>query len=241
MTAAGTAANAVAARKSQKAMEGAREAERIRQQGFQQESNAAFDESLSKQGADLQKNSIAQAEAERAATMQGAQTPEAAVSIPTQGSTPTVVSDETSARVGAGNAQAAQDAANRAALASFGDVQLGNALMNTRYGQQQQQIGNFMRGSANVLGTELEAASHKGDGLRTVGGLLNAGGQLAGLGAAMGWNPFASAAAPAAAVTNPAMGTNVLTATKMTPDIALGKINYGWNPDPNWFNLVPKR
>lgn len=228
MTAAGTAAQAAGARKARKAMDGAREAERIRQKGFQAQSDAAFNESMGQQGADTQKERIAQAEAERAATAQAAQQPSAVVNIPTQGETPTVVSDETSARVGAGNAQAAQDAAARAAMSSFGDVQLGNALLNTRYGQQQGQIGDFMRGSSNVLGIEMEAASRRGDSLKGIGSLLQAGGQLTGMGAAMGWGAPAAAAAPAATTANSITQSAVLpTASNVS--------TYG--VDPNWFRV----
>lgn len=229
MTAAGTAAQAAGARKAQKAMAGAREAERIRQKGYQAESDAAFDESMSKQGADLQKEKIAQAEAERTATAQAAQTPAAIVNIPTQGETPTVVADETSARVGAGNAQAAQDAANRAALASFGDVQLGNALLNTRYGQQQAQIGRNMQGSANVLGIEMDAASRRGDSLKGIGSGLVAGGSLLGMGAGMGWG------APAATTGSTAANTIMQSAAVPTTSGINAYSSYGVSPD--WFKL----
>ena len=229
MTAVGTAAQAAAARKSQKAMSGAREAERIRQKGYQEQSDAAFNESMSQQGSDLQKEKIAQAEAQRTETTQGAQQQAPVVSVPTQGGAPAVVADETSARVGAGNTQAAQDAANRAAMASFGDVQLGNALLNSRYGQQQAQIGNFMRGSSNVLGAEIEDASHAGDSLKGIGSGLIAGGSLLGMGAGMGLGATAATAAPAAAST---MGR--ITASSVLP--TTGSVtNYG--VDPSMFAL----
>jgi hypothetical protein len=227
MTAAGTAAQAAGARKARKAMDGAREAERIRQKGFQAQSDALFDESLGQQGSDMQKERIAQAEAERAAATTAAQQPGAVVNVPTQGETPTVVSDETSARVGVGNAQAAQDAYNRAALASFGDVQLGNALMNARYGQQQGQIGNFMKGSSDVLGVEMEAASRRGDSLKGIGSGLTALGSVAGMGAGMGWG--AAASAPAAATT-----ANSITQSAVLPSTSAGA-SFGANPD--WFRL----
>jgi vacuolar-type H+-ATPase subunit F/Vma7 len=229
MTAAGTAAQAAGARKAQKAMAGAREAERIRQKGYQSESDAAFNESMSQQGADLQKQKIAQAEADRTATAQGAQQQAAVVNIPTQGDTPTIVSDETSARVGVGNAQAAQEAANRAALASFGDVQLGNALMNTRYGQQQAQIGRNMQGSANVLGVEMENASRRGDSLKGIGSGLVAGGSLLGMGAGMG---LGAAAAPAAST-----AANSITQSSILPTTSGMTELSSYGMDPNWFRL----
>jgi len=227
MTAAGTAAQAAGARKARKAMDGAREAERIRQKGFQSQSDSLFAESLGQQGADTQKQKIADAEAARAAETTSAQQPSAVVNIPTQGEAPTVVADETSTRVGIGNAQAAQDAYNRAALASFGDVQLGNALMNARYGQQQGQIGNFMKGSSDVLGIEMEAASRRGDKLKGIGSGLTALGSVAGMGAGMGWG--ATAAAPAAATT-----ANSITQSAVLPSTAAGA---SFGADPSWFSV----
>ena len=226
-TGAGTAMQAAGAAKSRRAMEAAANAERQRQQAYQREADSLFAESLSKQGAEQQIKGTAEAEAERAATTQGAQQTAPVVSIPTQGETPTVVADETSARVGTGNAQAAQEAANRAALASFGDVQLGNALMNTRYGQQQGQIGRNMQGSASVLGLEMDAASRRGDSLKGIGSLLNAGGQIAGMGAGMGWG----AAAPAATAATTA---NSITQSSLLPTTT-GISTYG--VDPSWFQL----
>ena len=227
-TGAGTAMQAAGARKSRKAMDAAANAERLRQRGYQQEADSLFAESLSKQGAEQQMKGISDAEAARLAATQGAQQAAPVVSVPTQGATPTVVADETAARVGTGNAQAAQDAATRAALASFGDVQLGNALMNTRYGQQQGQIGRNMQGSASVLGLEMDAASRKGDSLNTFGSLLNAGGQLAGLGAGMGWGAAAAPATTAATTANSITQSSILPTTN-------GISTYG--VDPNWFSL----
>lgn len=226
-TGAGTAMQAAGAAKSRKAMNAAANAERLRQQGYQQEADSLFAESLSKQGAEQQMKGISDAEAARLATTQGAQQAAPAVSVPTQGETPTVVADETAARVGTGNAQAAQDAATRAALSSFGDVQLGNALMNTRYGQKQGQIGRNMQGSAGVLGIEMDAASRRGDNLSGIGSILNAGGQLAGMGAGMGWG--ASAPAASAATT-----ANSITQSSILPTTT-GVSTYG--VDPNWFSL----
>lgn len=227
MTAAGTAAQAAGARKARKAMDGAREAERIRQQGFQSQSDALFAESVGQQGADAQKQKIAEAEAARTATTTAAQSAAPVVTVQTQGETPTVVADETAARVGIGNTQANLDASNRAALAAFGDVQLGNALLNARYGQQQGQIGNFRKGSADVLGLEMEAASRKGDSLKGIGSGLTALGSLAGMGAGMGWGT--AAAAPAAATT-----AKTITQSAVLPSTGAGA-SFGANPD--WFRV----
>jgi hypothetical protein len=122
------------------------------------------------------------------------------------------------------------DAANRAALASFGDVQLGNALLNTRYGQQQGQIGRNMQGSASVLGLEMEAAKNKGNSLMGIGSLLNAGGQLAGMGAGMGWGAPPPPVVPPVPTYTPGQGMPPWRVT--TPQ-----------PQTNWFAplVAPKK
>jgi hypothetical protein len=99
--------------------------------------------------------------------------------------------------------------------------------MNTRYGQQQGQIGRNMQGSASVLGVEMDAASRRGDNLSGIGSLLNAGGQLAGMGAGMGWG--ASAPAASAATT-----ANSITQSSILPTTD-GITTYG--VDPNWFSV----
>jgi hypothetical protein len=44
-----------------------------------------------------------------------------------------------------------------------------------------------MRGSSDVLGLEMQAASQKGQGLQTLGALLNTAGGITGMGAGAGW------------------------------------------------------
>ena len=83
-------------------------------------------------------------------------------------------------------ARAALAAQLAAALEGYGDLNLTNALLNTRYGQGQANIANFMQGSASVLPYEMQAASHRGDKLKAWGTGLQAVGSLAGMGAGMG-------------------------------------------------------
>lgn len=238
-TAAGTAAQIAGQRKSKKAMEGAAAAERIRQKGFRDESNAVFDQSLSKQGAETQKQGMTAAEAKRAQVMTEAQSAAPVADVASKNGAPTIVADETAARVAAGNTAAGLDAANRAALASFGDVQLGNALANIRTNQSLAQLSNFSRGSTDVLGLEMEAARNKGAGLIGIGQGLTAIGSVAGLGAGMGgfqslFGSTAGAAASAAPAVPAVTGatTNVLTTPSMTPSIALGNIDWGIGSEP---------
>lgn len=181
MTAVGTAMQYQGQRKAQKAMEAAAAAESGRQRKLRDEAQGLFQESLGQQEAGTQIKRIADAKAEREAATAGNMQSAPVVNVPTQGATPSIVADETAARVGEGNIRARDEAIAKAALASFGDVQLGNALLNARYGAQQGQLSNFMQGSYGVLPTELSAASKAGDKLKLFGDMLVAGGQIAGM------------------------------------------------------------
>lgn len=186
LTAAGSYAQYRGARQSQKAMNAAAAAESTRQKGYQKESDALFTESLGKQTADAQNARLADQVAEREAASKAAQFAEPVAAVPVQGGAPEIVADETAARVGQGNLEAARTAQLAAALQGFTDLQLRNALMNTRYGQGQANISNFMQGSSRVLGSEMEAAARRGDKARAIGSGLQAFGSLAGMGAGMG-------------------------------------------------------
>lgn len=203
LTAAGTATQAAGARRAQKAMTGAAVAESYRQKGFRDESQALFEESLSKQDAGSQNKRLADAVVERQEAAEASQAKEPIAEVPVQGGAPQVVADETSARVAQGNISALREARLAAALQGYGDVQLGNALLNTRYGQKQANIAGFMRDSAGVLGTELEAAARKGDKLKAAGQGLQALGAIVGTAGAMGYNPFGTAGAPLGVPTHP--------------------------------------
>jgi hypothetical protein len=94
---------------------------------------------------------------------------------------------------GAGSRVAAQGAA-RADLGSFGDTMFDASILTNRGRQGIQQAGNFAQGSANVVGSELEAAKHKGANQRMLGSVLTAvGGAMMG-GAGMGAGAGAGAA-----------------------------------------------
>lgn len=193
LTAAGATAQAAAQSQSRKAMEGAQQAERIRQKGFQDQSQAAFDESLGHAQASNQTADQSKAEGERKASYDKA-TADARAPVEATGqnlagdtSTNKVVNTEQAAQAAKAQGYAGQQGAAKAALQGFGDTQLGNALYNARQMQSQGVIGNAMQGSSAVLPFEVQAASHKGDGLKTLGDVLSLGGAVAGLGAGAGW------------------------------------------------------
>lgn len=233
LTAAGSAAQAAGARRAAKAMEGARVAESIRQKGFQDEANKVVDESLSKSGRGSTEQGMKEAAAERAAASDAAV---AAVRKPVEATGANLSGDQSGNKVMATESDlqanknlgfAAQQGRAKSDLLSFNDITFQNAINNARAGQQLATTGNFMRGSAGVLPVEVEAASRKGDNLKTLGTLLSTAGTVVGMGAGADWWKAA-----------PEVGTPVLgEAGKITAPIAPepGKILNltGYKPLPN--------
>jgi len=193
LTAAGSAAQAAGARKAAKAMAGARTAESIRQKGFQDQANAVVDDSLNKSGKDATDKGMADAAAQRAAASDAAV---ADVRAPREATGTNLAGDQTANAVMASEGDVAaaknlgyatQQGRAKANLLSFNDVTFNNAINNVKAGQKLNTVGNFMRGSSNVLPIELEAASQKGEGLKTLGTMLSTAGSVVGMGAGAGW------------------------------------------------------
>lgn len=193
LTAAGSAAQAAGARRAAKAMEGARIAESIRQKGFQDQAAAVVDESLSKSGRGATEQGMKEAAAERAAAADAAvadvRKPVEAVGANLAGdqSGNKVMATESDLQAAKNLGFATQQGRAKADMLSFNDITFQNAINNIRAGQQLATTGNFMRGSAGVLPVEVEAASRKGDNLKTFGTLLNTAGTIVGMGAGAGW------------------------------------------------------
>jgi hypothetical protein len=187
MSVAGSAAQAAGQARARKAMEGAREAERIRQAGLQGKSNELFTESLSSSDKGQHDASQAQAEADRKASYDKAA---ASTPSPVSESTPVsagdvnsnkIINTENAARSAQAMGMANQQGSAKAALQGFNDVNLSDMLYNNRMLQKQGTIGNFMQGSAGVLPYEIDAASRKGNGLKSLGDILSLGGTAVGL------------------------------------------------------------
>lgn len=193
LTAAGTAAQAAAANKSQKAMTGAREAERIRQKGYQEQADASLGKSVAGASRGEQDSAEANALAERLAAsdaaVAGVREPVEATGKNLAGdqTANTIIDAEKAAQGQKALGYAGQQGAAKAKLLSFNDLNFGNAINNARAAQEQARLANFAKGSSDVLGVELEAASKKGAGLKTLGSLLSTAGMVTGLGAGAGW------------------------------------------------------
>lgn len=198
MVAAGTYAQSEGAKKAQNAINKAREAERLRQMGITDKSNTLFRESLAKQGADAAEGKADKAIGDRLAAINSNVTSAPTVApIKSQGETPQVVADESAQRKDAAATGAAIEGRNKAIAAGFGDVTVGDALMNLDFSRRQNMLADFSRGSTGVLASEVEAASHKGDSLKGWGQALSAAGSMVGMYGAM--QPAAGAAGAAAA------------------------------------------
>jgi len=231
MVAAGTYAQSEGAKKAQKAINKAREAERVRQMGINDKSNTLFKESLDKQGADTIGAKTDKAIGDRLAAINSNVTSAPTVApIKSQGDTPQVVADESSQRKDAAATGAAIEGRNKAIAAGFGDVTVGDALMNLDFSRRQNMLADFSRGSAGVLGSEVEAASHKGDSLKGWGQALSAAGSMVGMYGAM-QPATAAAATPAAAgatVATAAPAAAAGTAAAATPAAAWYANPYLW-------------
>lgn len=193
LTAAGTAASAAGVRKAQKAQDGAREAERTRQKGFQSEADARAAENQASTGKGATDSGMKKAEEERKAASDAAV---AEVKAPVEatganlagdGSAAKLVAGETATQAAKGLGYAIQQGAAKAKLSGFNDVGFENALLNARTNQDIARIANFAKGSSDVLPVELEAAARKGEGLRTLGSVLSTAGTISGIGVGSGW------------------------------------------------------
>ena len=246
LTAAGSAAQAAGARRAAKAMAGARTAESIRQKGFQDEATRINDQSLSKSGrastdADMKAaNEARAAEADAAVADVRAPVEAAGANLAGDQSGNQVMITEADAARNKNLGYATQQGRAKADLLSFNDITFQNAINNMRSGQQLNTISNFMRGSSNVLPIELEAASRRGDNLKTLGTALSTAGSVVGMGAGAGWwdkaaGPTTLSSLPAnASVTSP----NVLNFGN-TPSFQLQDMLNNWQLN-KFKNLVPQ-
>lgn len=169
--AAGTGAQIMGQNQARKAQRGVVAAERGRQQGYQERQAAAVDTAT--QGASRPAVEAATAErtAARAADLREA-APQQTGYLPGQSAGPQIVRDEVDRQRGIVSAFTNQQGDARAALGGFGDAVFR---ANTGIGRAAQDVGvqgGFARGSAGLLPLDLNAASYKGQGLRTAGDLL---------------------------------------------------------------------
>lgn len=175
--------NMMADGESEKARKGALEAERIRQRGYDQETNAlnaasqdrykTFNEDQDKKATEL--GDYFKAQNQPLPTESGGA---AEPSVPTSASN--IVVREQAKQQGRVKQFSDQQAGALGNLRAFGDLLGDVSLLQGRDASQIGTIGGFKRGSQSVLPLELEAANNKGSGKRMFADLLGLGGTVVG-------------------------------------------------------------
>jgi hypothetical protein len=177
LTAGSTVMNTMAANQAASARNSALQAERARQSGLDREAEA-----LNAQSQDRYKGFEGKQEAKNKElgdyfAGQQTQEPVATETVPTADASNITVQEENRQRSQA-RADTNESAANLASLRSFGDLLGGISRAQARDAGQIGQIGGFKSGYAGVMPYELEAASQKGAGLRTLGDIMGGIGGL---------------------------------------------------------------
>lgn len=200
LTASSAAAKYAGDKKSQTAMDTMRSLERERQDAHQKTANMLLGDTLETSSATTAEQDIAEAANKRQQSYDATQTPSASAQSYAANQLGVSAGNKVVSDSIASNQREAQNYSNSIsnALSRVGglsDQGLKRNIFNNRQLNQQATIGNYMQGSLGVLPIELEAANQKGDNMRTLGQILGAAGQVTGMMAATGVNPFASAAA----------------------------------------------
>jgi hypothetical protein len=186
LSAAGTGLSMAGDAKSKSAMNDAQNAELLRQKGYQQEADAAFQGNLKKSGRDT-----ADTETEQGATRRMAEFNRVNAAAGTSAPLASERAGGSSAAGAAARTAATTQASNsawskltgdaRAKLGGADDWELNQGIRNNRAGQDLGIASSKARGSAAVLPVEMVAAQHKGDALRGWGQLASALGSVAGM------------------------------------------------------------
>lgn len=167
---AGTALQVNAQNRRQAAMkdasEDAQNAEMLRQQGLSKEREQSLDPAMQNSTRASQDAALADAAAKREASYEGDttlpgdagtagyQAPSAAASY----GQPKIIQEENDKQRSAADADVRSIGDARARLQSYGDVGLGNSMINQRAGDQINMLGGFSRMSASLLPSEIQAA-----------------------------------------------------------------------------------
>lgn len=205
----GTAMNSMAASKAARARDDALAAERIRQQGYDQEAAALNTRSQNRyQNFSGQQDQKAQDLGDYFGNAQVAE-PAAAATMPTSQSAITVAEEGKQRAAATDYTMKQGDALGN--LRAFGDLlgQIGR--FQARDAGSIGQIGGFKRGSSNVLPLELDQASRAGDGMKTFADILQGAGSVAGSAGASGMS-LGSLFGGSAPVVNSIAKSSMLTA-----------------------------
>lgn len=182
-------------------------AERIRQQGFQQQQQTLNTQAQDRyQDFGAKQDEKAKSLSSYFTTAQPSAPAPALAALPASESN--LVVQEQGKQADAAKARTDQIGAALGDLRSFGDLLGSTSRMTARDAGYVGQIGNFMRGSQSVLPYELDAASRAGDQMSFLGSLARGLGAT-GVSAGLSGNPFAGAL-PATAPLVAAPGSRAL-------------------------------
>lgn len=186
-------------RQAQAAQSRTMAAEQARQDSFAAASRDRVGTATDRVGAPATIAATEAATADRAAELRRVSTPATGQYLPGQGDAPQIVRDEIERRRAEAAGYLDQQGDARARLGGWGDALFGARQEIGRSGQDVATEAGFARGSAAVLPAELRAAQQRGQGWRTAGDLVTAGGMLGAPYASKGWNwAFGGPAAPMA-------------------------------------------
>jgi hypothetical protein len=175
MMAGSLVANNQAQHKVDKARAGAREAESIRQGMFDNENTALNEQSQDRyKDYEGKQNDTAQSLASFYGDNKSPS--DAPSAIPVNSSGNVTINREMAKKSSEASAYGDQQDYALSNLRSFGDLLGTIGRGQARDASQISQINGFKQGSANILPYELEAANGKGNSLRTLGAILQAGG-----------------------------------------------------------------
>jgi len=183
LTGASTVTNTIAQSKVNKARDQALAAERIRQQGYDQEAGALNTQSQDRFGDfENEQDQRATKLGDYFAAQKIEQGNEDTQAVLEQNTAPTssnlTVREEAKQRGNATNFANKQGAA-LGNLRAFGDLLGEKSMQNARDFGAIGQIGGFKRGSSSIVPLELEEANKAGNGLKLFGDILGLGGGLA--------------------------------------------------------------
>lgn len=167
-------------------------AERVRQRGFEQESQGLFDQALNRVDKTRQDADTKSAEDKRTGDVTRQLETTATPVDPSEATQPqdTSVVKSSNARELLKALNVGKTRAQRsAAVNAYGDNNLGVGFDLSRFGVRQVQLGNASQRSASLLPLELQEANTKGAGWDTLGTALGVGGQIAGTAGAFGKGP----------------------------------------------------
>lgn len=168
------------------AARGAAEAERIRQQGYQDQATPVFNQSLDANAKDKQLANLAADQAKRVEATKS-NVSQSSEYNPPLASAPSVVNSEIGRKMAEALTKANTNATNKANLNAWGDLSLGNKLAFADSNNQLNTINNFSKGSLRLLPLEQKVAANNAWRPNSgFGDILSFGGKALGLAGGLG-------------------------------------------------------